>query len=215
MLAVLVMAKSAVGLTVSVAITVLEFAPTEVDKEPEGIVLVTCGETPEQFAPGGINVPAGNVKLLPPDAATGVDDKQVVATNDGLALTNPDWYWSMKGVLKVAETNWWVLVNVITNKDVPPAGIVDGEKVFETVGKLALTVSTSTAEQTPVPEIQKVEVLVLVTPLGGSIVAVLVTDVCARTNWETKNSNATPSALKQALRARTLQFRKKIIRSQT
>lgn len=64
----------------------------------------------------------------------------------------------------------------------PPAGIVDGEKVFETTGKLALTVSTSAAEQTPVPEMQKVEVLVLVTPDGGAMVAVLVTDVCAKTN---------------------------------
>lgn len=40
-LAVLVISKSATGATVSVAMTVLEFAPTEVDKEPEGIVLVT------------------------------------------------------------------------------------------------------------------------------------------------------------------------------
>lgn len=74
------------------------------------------------------------------------------------------------------------MVNVITNKEVPPAGMVEGEKVFETAGKLALTVSTSTAEQTPVPETQKVDVLVLVTPLGGAIVAVLVTDVCAKAN---------------------------------
>lgn len=40
-LAVLVIAKSAVAATVSVAITELGLAPTEVDKEPEGIVLVT------------------------------------------------------------------------------------------------------------------------------------------------------------------------------
>lgn len=74
------------------------------------------------------------------------------------------------------------MVNVITSKDVPPAGMAEGEKVLETVGKLALTVSTSTAEQTPVPETQKVDVLVLVTPLGGAMVAVLVTEVCAKTN---------------------------------
>ena len=60
--------------------------------------------------------------------------------------------------------------------------MAEGEKVLETVGKLALTVSTSTAEQTPVPETQKVDVLVLVTPLGGAMVAVLVTEVCAKTN---------------------------------
>lgn len=40
-LAVLVMAKSAVDATVNVAITELGLAPTEVDKEPDGIVLVT------------------------------------------------------------------------------------------------------------------------------------------------------------------------------
>lgn len=92
-----------------------------------------------------------------------------------------------------------MLVKVTTNNDVPPAGMEDGEKVFETAGKLALTVSTSAAEQTPVPVMQKVDVLVLVTSPGGAIVAVLVTDVCARVNWETKSSKATPSALEQAL----------------
>ena len=74
------------------------------------------------------------------------------------------------------------MVNVTTNKDVPPAGMEAGVKVLETAGRLALTASTSAAEQTPVPEMQKVDVFVLVTPLGGAIVAVLVTDVCAKTD---------------------------------
>lgn len=88
---------------------------------------------------------------------------------------------------------------MITNNDVPPAGIEDGEKVLETAGKLALTVSTSAAEQTPVPETQKVDVLELLKPLGGAIVAVLTTDVCAKANWETKSSKATPRVLVQTL----------------
>jgi hypothetical protein len=41
LLAVLVIAKSAVGVTVSVAVTGTVLAPTEVDKDPAGIVLTT------------------------------------------------------------------------------------------------------------------------------------------------------------------------------
>lgn len=96
-LAVLVMPKSAVAATVSVALTELGLAPTEVDKEPAGIVLMTWGETmdvttteTEQLAPGGIRVPVGSVKLSPPAVATGTAGVQEVATNEGLALTNPD-----------------------------------------------------------------------------------------------------------------------------
>ena len=50
-------------------------------------------------------MPAGSVKLLPPDAATGAENWQLVATSEGLALINPDGYWSTKGMVKVAEAS--------------------------------------------------------------------------------------------------------------
>jgi hypothetical protein len=73
----------------------------------------------------------------------------------------------------VAETKRCELVKVITNKDVPPAGIDAGENVFDTVGKLGVTVSMSLAVQ--VPDVQLSELFVLVTDGGGVMDAVLVT----------------------------------------
>lgn len=64
-----------------------------------------------------------------------------------------------------------MLVNVITNKVVPPAAIVEGVNVLLTVGKLGVILSMSATVQ--VPEAQAG--LVLVTPDGTEIVAVLVT----------------------------------------
>jgi hypothetical protein len=81
-------------------------------------------------------------------------------------------------VLNVAETSLCVLVKVMTNNEVPPAVMVDGLKVLETEGKLALIVSLSTALQ--VPAMQVVAVLVLVTVAGAVMVAVLVIWVCAK-----------------------------------
>lgn len=81
-------------------------------------------------------------------------------------------------MLKVAETSLWVLVKVITNNEVPPALIVVGLKVLETVGKLAVIVSLSGALQ--VPAMQVVAVLVLVTVAGAEMDAVLVIWVCAK-----------------------------------
>jgi hypothetical protein len=64
-------------------------------------------------------------------------------------------------------------VNVITNKEVPPALIVLGEKVLDTSGALGVTVSTSEAEQTLAT--QPGAAFVLVMPAGVVIDAVLVT----------------------------------------
>jgi hypothetical protein len=80
-------------------------------------------------------------------------------------------------VLNVAETSLWVLVKVITSNEVPPALMVVGLKVLETVGRLAVIVSLSGALQ--VPAIQAVAVLVLVTVAGAVMDAVLVIWVCA------------------------------------
>lgn len=83
----------------------------------------------------------------------------------------------MNADANVADTNLWVFTNVMTSSEVPPALIVLGANVFETCGKLAVTVSESVTEQ--VPTTQDVAVLVLVT-LGGAVIdAVLVICVCA------------------------------------
>jgi hypothetical protein len=95
-LAVLVMTKSATGLTVKVAVTKVELAPTDVDNEPAGIVLMTCGELAEvtttdkeQLALGAITVPTAKVTVPNPAIAEGAGPTQVVATPVGDAFTNP------------------------------------------------------------------------------------------------------------------------------
>jgi hypothetical protein len=67
LLAVLKMARSADGLTVSVAVIRLGLAPTDVVREPAGIVLAGCGEVTEvttadteQLVLGAMSVPTGN-----------------------------------------------------------------------------------------------------------------------------------------------------------
>lgn len=62
-------------------------------------------------------------------------------------------------------------MNVITNSVVPPALMVEGEKVFDTVGLLGVIESLSAAVQVPVAQ----PLPVFVTPDGTEIVAVLVT----------------------------------------
>jgi hypothetical protein len=76
--------------------------------------------------------------------------------------------------VKVAEVSALLLVNVMTNREVLPAGIEVGENVLETDGTLAVTVSTSLTEQTPVDRTHPVTTFVLVTPDGGVIEAVFV-----------------------------------------
>lgn len=89
-----------------------------------------------------------------------------------MAFTRPAGYISVKPVLKVADTSLWVLVNVMTSTDVPPALIELGANVLATCGKLNVTVSLSVAEQ--VPPTHAVAVLVLVTLAGAVIEAVFV-----------------------------------------
>jgi hypothetical protein len=94
-------------------------------------------------------------------------------------------------VLNVAETSLWVLVKVMTNKDVPPALMVDGVNVLATNGTLAVIVSLSVALQ--VPAMQAVAVLVLVTVAGAEMEAVLVTWVCAKASCGMANDANKPS----------------------
>lgn len=100
----------------------------------------------------------------------------------------------------MAETKLWLLVKVITSKDVPPALMVLGLKVLDTVGTLAVIVSLSVALQ--VPAMQAVAVLVLVTDGGAEMDTVLVTWVCAKASCgiasdasRPVNSDNTPKAL--------------------
>lgn len=97
MSAVLVIAKSAEGVTVSVAVAGTELEPTEVDKEPAGIVLIACGDImevtttdTEQLALGGITVPEATVSDPAPEAAVGAGPEQVDAKFVGVELTKPD-----------------------------------------------------------------------------------------------------------------------------
>jgi hypothetical protein len=161
--------------------------PTEVVNEPAGMalisgldeLLVTTAET-EQLAPGGTTDPTDIVIVPNPEVAAGVALAQVVVTNDGLAFNKPAGYWSVNNEEKVADVRACVLVNVITNSEVPPAEIVAGVNVLETKGRLGVTTSGSLAEHTPVSETQPVTVLVLVTPDGGVMDAVLVICVWAK-----------------------------------
>lgn len=196
LLTVLVIAKSADALTVSVAVITLGFAPTAVVNEPAGMVLAASGETSdvttaeiEQLAPGATTVPTGDNICVPPAVATAAPPEQVVATVGVAALNKPVGYASIKAVLKVAETSLCVLVKVMTSKDVPPAVIVEGLKVLDTKGALAVIVSISATVQVPVAQ----PAPVLETPTGTEIEAVLVTWVCADANWGTHTASKNPS----------------------
>ena len=94
LLAVLVIPKSATGLTLRVAVTRLELAPTLVDNDPAGIVLTTSGEVTDvtttetlQLELGAIAVPAPTVKAPALAATKGV--KQVLDVIGPGALTKP------------------------------------------------------------------------------------------------------------------------------
>lgn len=69
------------------------------------------------------------------------------------------------------------MVKVITNKEVPPALMVLGVNVLETIGALTVTGSVSEAEHAVA--VQPAATLVLVTFAGVEIDAVLVICVCA------------------------------------
>lgn len=99
----------------------------------------------------------------------------------------------------------------------PPALMAVGLNVLLTRGKLADTVSTSAAEQTTgdVEVIQPAAELVLVTPIGGVMEAVLVICVCATAICGTNWANASTSVSTKKLTARPMDGRKEKIRSKT
>jgi hypothetical protein len=111
-LAVLVIAKSATGLTVRVAVMAEAFTPTDVVSEPAGIPFISCGEEidvtttdTEQLAPGGIRVFWGTNKLATEAVASGSELIQVVVTPGEAEFTRPAGYASMKLEVKVAEVS--------------------------------------------------------------------------------------------------------------
>lgn len=96
LLVVLVIAKSADGLIVKVAVTKLGLAPTEVLSEPAGMVLAASGETIEvttteieQLALGATTVLIGADRSVPPPVAMGAGPEQVLATAGTAALNKP------------------------------------------------------------------------------------------------------------------------------
>ena len=93
-LAVLLMRRSALGLTVSVAVAVIVLFPTDVVNEPGGIVFVplskpvTTTET-EHDAPGGITVPELTLSEDAPCAAVTIEFAHVVAGKGAAELLIP------------------------------------------------------------------------------------------------------------------------------
>lgn len=83
----------------------------------------------------------------------------------------------MNTLVNVAAVNVCVLTNVMTRSDVPPSRIELGENDFSTVGRDGLIVSVSVAAQMPVVVEHPGVELVLVTPAGGVMEAVLLTCV--------------------------------------
>jgi hypothetical protein len=95
-LAVLVKARSATGLTVKVPVTGLAFEPNEVVKEPAGIMLAACGDAldvtttdTEQLELGGRSVPLATVKVPCPAFATKLVLRQVLVALGVVAFNMP------------------------------------------------------------------------------------------------------------------------------
>lgn len=96
LLAVLVICKSALATTINPALTVAVFVPTDVVREPAGMVLVMLPDTElvtttetEQLAPGGIKVPAAKVKVPKPGFELAPPPIQLVCATELVELTNP------------------------------------------------------------------------------------------------------------------------------
>lgn len=179
LLAVLVMPRSDDGVTVSCAVVTDELVPTEVEREPAGMVFVTVPPTTlvtttvaVQTDAGGINVPAANVKVPSPTVAVTVP-KQLVWTFGTGAFTTPNGYESVKTDASVADVNACVLMIEIVNNDVPPAMMRLGLNVLVTTGGEVFTGSES-ADKHPAA-VQPATKFVLTTPLGAEMTAVLVT----------------------------------------
>ena len=188
--------KSALLETLKNADMVVLFEPTDVAKEPDGIVLVKVPDAElvtttlsRHEAFGGITVPCAKVTVPKPIAALAVPGLQLVVATEP-KLISPGPYVSVKVVDKVALTNAWVLVIVIVSSAVPPSVILGTEKFFETSGLEDVTESLSAAEHTPL--LQETSLFVFVTLDGGEITAVFVTCVCPfavkplKTNKQTK-----------------------------
>lgn len=183
--ATLVTCRSALATTLRTAVTELVLVPTEVVREPAGIVLVNVPEAElvtttlkEQLAPGGICVPDDSVTLVPPGVLPAVPIQLVTAVE---VLIRPVGKTSLNCDDSVAVARACALVIVIVNSVVPPALMLLLAKLLAMVGLDGVTVSTSPAEHTPAP-VHEADTLVLVTVAGGVIVATLLTCVCA---WET------------------------------
>jgi hypothetical protein len=115
--------------------------------------------------------------------------------------------------VNVADTSLWVLVKVITNSDVPPALIVLGVKVLVTRGKLGVILSISATVQ--VPATHPVATLVLDTPAGAEMEAVLVIWVCAKEICGMATESKTPSISADAPNSLIAKTRQKITRLRT
>lgn len=219
-LAVLITAKSAEGVTVSVAVAETELEPTEVVSDPTGIALMTCGDAievtttdTEQLVLGEITVPEATVNIPALAVADGAGPEQVDTKPVGLEFTKPDGYMSVNTDVNVADTNLWLFVNVMTNNDVPPALIALGANVLDTCGTLNETASESDAVQ--VPATHEVAVLVLVTLAGVVMEAVLVICVWAMACWGIAIDKKMPNANKAALEILINRATKRFTRSYT
>ena len=103
--------KSALLVTPSTAETVVLLEPTEVVKEPDGIVLVSDPDVElvtttlsEHDELGAMTVPWAKVKVPSPIVALAVPGLQLVEAKE-LKLTRPTGYTSTSGADKVAETS--------------------------------------------------------------------------------------------------------------
>ena len=149
----LLVTKLALKSTPNTAVTVTELVPTEVDREPEAIVLVAVPLTEvvttdvmKHLEAGGMTVPIGNVSDPAPGAADTVPKLQpIVVVTAGVVFTIPAGYGSVKRAVSVAETSAWVFEIEIVNRAVPPAVMLLGVKLLETDGLDKPIVSVSEA----------------------------------------------------------------------
>ncbi|MES2191951.1 MAG: hypothetical protein V4454_17655 [Pseudomonadota bacterium] len=137
------------GVTLNTALTVAVFVPTEVVRDPAGIVLVIVPETElvttvvtVQTPAGGMVNPAPSVKLLPPATAAAAPPVQLVSA-PVTVFTRPVGYTSVNSAESVADTSAWVFVIVIVSSAVPPALMLASEKLLEITGLEGETKSRS------------------------------------------------------------------------
>lgn len=105
------------------------------------------------------------------------------------------------------------MANVITNKDVPPALIVLGEKALATSGRLGETVSMSATVQVPATQVSAA--FVFDKPTGTEIEAVLVICVCEKANCGMARESKKPNTSDNMLNALVTDKREKVKRLNT